>query len=107
MKRRTRSAKSEGKIDAEAEGESRKMEVRARGGRGMGAACMKERKTEREKKREGCGVSRRVTREKQQLAAAARKRGKEGVKAALQYPTLANRSAIHWSVRVIPGSFGK
>lgn len=37
----------------------------------------------------------------------ARKRRKEGVKAALQYPTLANRSAIHWSVRVIPGSFGK
>lgn len=52
----------------------------------------------------GSRVSRRVMSEN---VASVEKRGDERVEAALQYPTLANRSAIHWSVCVILVSFGE
>lgn len=88
------------------EGESRKMEVRARGGERRVYEREKE-KEKKEKERGETGKEGIAKGDERSSWLVARKRRKEGVKAALQYPTLANRSAIHWSVRVIPGSFGK
>lgn len=81
--------------------ESRKMEVRGR--RRVGATEQRAREGRQGRKGSGCRA-RRVTRER----GSGKERGeRERVKAALQYPTLGNRSAIHWSIRVISRSFGE